>query len=90
MEIWLDDDYCICSDRYNIILKQKIVQKTGKKKGEKVLKDVSFHNDVEGACIKFLKVRINLSDANTAAKLITEWNSLLRKIKKACNGRNND
>ena len=78
----IDDDYRIGSDKMNIILEHKTVAKSGVNKGKEVWTADSFYGSIDAALMKYLTVRTNCSDANTAAKLITEWNKTIRAFRK--------
>ena len=80
--IQIDDDFRIGSDRMNIILENRTITKSGKNKGEELWSNESFHGSIDAALMKYLTIRTNCSDANTAAKLITEWNKTIRAFRK--------
>lgn len=82
INIDIDDQYRLTSDKMNIVLEEKYVAKKGVKANQECWKALSFHGTIDGALIKYLKTRTNTSDANTAAQLITEWNKTMRSLRK--------
>lgn len=82
IEIILDEKYRISNDKCNIILDEKVIPKRGKFAGKETWKSISFHRTIDNAIFCWLKTRTNMSDANTAAKLITEWHKMIRSLNK--------
>ena len=81
--IVLDDKWRLGSDQYNIILEGMTIPKKGPYANKEFWKAEYFFKTIDEACIKWLKIRTGNSDANNAAKLITEWNKNVRIIKKS-------
>lgn len=70
MQIKINDDVRITSDRYNIIIEIRKIAKSGESAGDERWVADSFHGSIEQAVLHIHQQNIQLSDADSIDKLI--------------------
>lgn len=69
MNIQINDNYRITSDKHNVILEEKKVAEKGKNAGQAYYKQIAFYPSLQLALKGFAKFNINFSNAESIEEL---------------------
>lgn len=72
MRIPIDETYVMTSDENNFILAQVVTAKTGKNKGKKTDRAVSYHSYPSGVLSSYYNRRLRASKAESFEELLSE------------------
>ena len=72
MRIPIDDTYVMTSDENNFILAKIVEAKSGKKKGTKSDKAISYHSNPSGVLSSYYNRRLRASNAESFEELLSE------------------
>lgn len=81
MDIRIDDDYAIASDKYQFILYKIKVKKSGESKGEEKRDVVGYYPRIDAALEGYVSEQILNSDVTTVQQLLFEIRRLKEFIK---------
>lgn len=80
MNIRLNEDYQLTSDRLQYILQERKVPEKGKNIGKEYWDNVGYYSKLQNAIDDYIDMRVRASDAKSIAEIITHIKELKKEI----------
>lgn len=85
MNIKIDENLRITTDKYNYIIQEKVVAKSGKTKGKVKWKPRGYYTRIDHLCNALLNIRIRKADVSSLSGLAECIKKEIRYIGDLCN-----
>lgn len=82
MNIQLNENYRITSDKDNVILEERKISKKGKNEGKEYYKQIGYFPNLEVALKDFARLKIKLSDTEGIEELKDLMKEILEEIRR--------
>lgn len=69
MKIEIDNKWVITSDKYQFILQEKGIAKSGKNEGEEVLKSATFHSQMDSLIRSLIMKEVRAADVESLQEM---------------------
>lgn len=80
MNIRLNEDYQLTSDRLQYILQERKVSTKGENIGKEYWDNVGYYSKLQNAIDDYIDMRVRASDAKSIAEIITHIKELKKEI----------
>lgn len=80
MNIRLNEDYQLTSDRLQYILQERKVPEKGKNIGKEYWDNIGYYSKLQNAIDDYIDMRVRASDAKSIAEIITHIKELKKEI----------
>lgn len=80
MNIRLNEDYQLTSDRLQYILQERKVSTKGKNIGKEYWENIGYYSKLQNAIDDYVDMRVRASDAKSIAEIITHIKELKKEI----------
>ncbi|MCS3423392.1 hypothetical protein M2403_001993 [Rahnella sp. BIGb0603] len=82
MRIEIDNKWVITSDKFQFILQEKGIAKSGKNEGEEVLKNASFHSKMDSLLRSLIMKEVRDSDVTSLREMDAKIDRVCMEISK--------
>lgn len=85
MKIEIGDKWVISSDKYQFILQEKGIAKSGKNEGEEVLKSATFHSQMDSLIRSLIMKEVRAADINSLQEMDSKIDRVCMELSKVFN-----